>query len=169
MSRRTRRAMLTVHLTVSVGWIGAVLGYLTLAGAAATTSDSQVIQSAWIAMELVGWYAITPLAVTSLSTGIVMAAGTPWGILNHYWVVISLTLTTFAVAVLLLHMPHITATTNIAKAATDDTLQALESDLAHPTIGLLILLAVQVLNIYKPRGLTRIGQRRRNLAATRSS
>ena len=85
MSRRTRKAVLTFHLTVSVGWIGAVLGYLALTTAAATTSDSQVIRSAWIGMELVGWYAITPLAVTSLLTGIMMAAATPWGILNHYW------------------------------------------------------------------------------------
>lgn len=162
MSRRTRQAVLTVHLTVSVGWIGAVLGYLALAAAAASTSDSQTIRASWIGMELVGWYAITPLAVASLATGIIMAAATPWGLVNHYWVVISLTLTTFAVAVLIVHMPDVTATANVAKEATDAGVQTLGSDLAHPAIGLLVLLAVQVLNVYKPRGLTRIGQRRRD-------
>jgi hypothetical protein len=56
-------------------------------------------------------------------------------------------------------------TANIARSATDGRVQALGSDLAHPMLGLLVLLAVQVLNIYKPRGVTKVGQKRHNLAA----
>lgn len=160
MSRRTRRAMLSIHLTASVGWIGAVLGYLALAMTAATTSDAQVMRSAWMGMALVGWYVICPLALASLFTGILMAAGTPWGLFDHYWVVISLALTVVAVAVLLLHMPGVSATADIANTATDNRLLDLGSDLAHPTIGLLLLVGVQVLNLYKPRGLTRRGRQR---------
>lgn len=164
MSRRTRRAVLTIHLTVSIGWIGAVMAYIVLGVAVKTTSDTETIRSAWIAMELIGWYAIAPLALATLISGVTMAAGTPWGLLNHYWVTISLILTSFSVVVLLLHMPDVTATADIARAASGDQLLALGSDLAHPTIGLLVLVTIQVLNIYKPSGLTRIGQQRRSRA-----
>lgn len=161
MARRTRRAVLTVHLSVSIGWIGAVVAYLVLAVAAETAGVGATIRAAWIAMELIGWYAITPLAVASLSTGIIMAVGTPWGLFDHYWVVISLAFTSVAVVVLVLHMPDVTANADYAQAATDAELQALGGDFAHPAIGLVILIVVQTLNIYKPRGLTRRGHHQR--------
>lgn len=158
---RARKAVLAVHLTVSVGWIGAVVAYLALGVAAVTVTDDQTIRSAWIAMDIIGWDAIVPLAVASLLTGVVMALGTRWGLVRHYWVIISLILTVIAVAVLLLHMPDVTATTNLARTTTGDDLAALGGDLAHPAIGLAVLILVQILNIAKPRGLTRYGHQRR--------
>lgn len=169
MSRRVRRAVLTLHLSVSVGWIGAVIAYLALGLAARLGSSELTIRGAWIAMELVGWYVIVPLAVASLTTGILMAAGTPWGLFNHYWVVISLVFTSIAVLVLVLHMPDVSAAANVARTASLAELQQLGSDLAHPAIGLVILVVVQVLNIYKPRGLTAYGQRRIERLRTQSA
>lgn len=165
MSRRSRRAVLTLHLSVSVGWIGAVVAYLVLGVAAEASRSAATIRGAWIAMELLGWYAITPLAIASLSTGIIVALGTPWGLLDHYWVVVSLALTSIAVAILIVHMPDVSAKTDVARTATDEQLQLLGGDLAHPAIGLLVLIAVEVLNIYKPRGLTGRGHRRRSLTS----
>lgn len=165
MSPRLRKAMLAVHLTVSVGWIGGVVAYLVLGLAAVNTTDPQVIRSAWLAMELTGWYALVPLAVASLLTGTVMAAGTRWGLFRHYWVVISWILTSISVVVLVLHMPDVTATAAVARTAPTPDLAALGGDLGHPAIGLVILLVVQVLNLYKPRGLTRYGDRRQRSAA----
>lgn len=46
-----RKQALAVHLTVSVGWIGAVVAYLALAMAAATSVDGQTVRGAWVAME----------------------------------------------------------------------------------------------------------------------
>ena len=163
MSRRSRRVFLTLHLTVSVGWVGAVVAYLVLGVAADASRSAPTIRGAWIGMELLGWYAVIPIALASLSTGIIMAIGTPWGLLDHYWVVISLALTSIAVAVLIVHMPDVSATADIARTASDEKLRSLGGDLAHPAMGLLILIAVQVLNVYKPRGLTRRGHRRRTM------
>src|SRR6266487_7208905 len=99
-----RKFALTMHLLVSVGWIGVVVAYLALGVAAVTTQEAQTVRAAWIAMEVTGWYVIVPLALASLLSGLVMALGTPWGLFRHYWVLLSLVLTILATVVLLVHM-----------------------------------------------------------------
>jgi hypothetical protein len=161
MRSGVRKFALAAHLTFAVGWIGTVVAYLALGVAAVTSEDPQTMRGAWIAMELTGWYVIVPLAVASLLTGLIMALGTNWGLFQHYWVVFSLTLTAFCTFVLLLHMPTVSSTADLAREAEGARLESLGGDLAHPGIGLLVLLVIQVLNVYKPRGLTRYGQRKR--------
>jgi len=85
-----RRFMLTVHLLASIGWTGALAGFLVLAAAGAFVSDAIVVRSAYVAMDLVTWFAIVPLALAALLTGLVQALATPWGLLRHYWVVFKL-------------------------------------------------------------------------------
>jgi len=160
MGPRLRKLALSLHLTCSVGWIGAVLAYLALGGRAAISHDVQAIRSSWTGMELIGWYVIVPLALASLFTGLVMALGTKWGVFRYYWVLISFVLTLFAATVLLLHMPTVSATSELAGELEGDRLEELGGDLFHPGIGLLLLLAVQVLNLYKPPGMTPYGWRK---------
>jgi hypothetical protein len=160
LSPGARKFLLSVHLTVSVGWIGAVVAYLGLGTTVVRSDDPELIRSMWSAMEIVGWFVIVPLALASLLTGLLMAFGTKWGLFQHYWVTISFGLTVFAVVVLLVHMPSVTSTADLAQSAEGQALQALGGDLEHPSIGLAILIAVQVLNLYKPRGLTRYGWRK---------
>ena len=169
MSPGLRKLVLSVHLTFSVGWIGSVVAYLALAIAAMTSADNTTIRAAWIGMELMGWYAIVPLAVASFITGLVMALGTKWGLFRHYWVIFSLVLTAFALAVLLLHMPTVSSLTETARTADAEGLEALGNDLFHPAVGLVVLLAVQVLNLYKPKGMTRYGARKQREAARRTA
>jgi predicted integral membrane protein DUF2269 len=152
-----RKLALSAHLTFSVGWIGTVIAYLALGVTAANSEDVDTVRGAWMAMELVGWYVIVPLALASLLTGLVMALGTKWGLFRHYWVLISFVLTVFATIILLLHMPTVSSMAEIAREAEGARLDALGGDLGHPGIGLVVLLVVQVLNLYKPPGLTRYG------------
>lgn len=160
MTPGLRKFALSVHLTCSVGWIGAVIAYLALGVAAVTSQAAQTVRAGWIAMELIGWYAIVPLALVSLFTGLVMSLGTKWGLFRHYWTLISFGLTLFATVVLLLHMPAVSFMADLAQEADDAGLGGLGSDLLHPGVGLLVLLVIQVLNVYKPRGLTRYGWRK---------
>jgi hypothetical protein len=155
-----RKFALTAHLTCSVGWIGAVVAYLALGVSAATSQDPQVIRAAWIAMELTGWFVIVPLALAALLTGLVMSLITPWGLLRHYWVLIALVLTIVAAVVLLLHMPTVSSLADVARAADGAGLRRLGGDLSHPGLGLVVLLVITVLNVYKPRGMTRYGWRK---------
>ncbi len=116
MNQGLRKFSLTTHITLAVGWIGAVSAYLVLVAAALTSDDLLILRAAWIAMDLIGWGLIVPLALGSLLTGIVMAAGTPWGLFRHYWVLVSLVLTIVATAVLLEHMPTVST---FARAAAE--------------------------------------------------
>lgn len=155
-----RKFMLTVHVTCSVGWLGAIAAYIALNVPALTSQDPQTVRGAYLMMETVGWYALVPLAIGSLVTGIVQSLGTPWGLFRHYWVVLSLILTVFATVILLLHMGDIgTKAAQAADASTDPS--QLGGDLMHSVGGLLVLTVPLVLNIYKPRGMTRYGRRKR--------
>ncbi|MGH9890477.1 MAG: hypothetical protein ACREA0_00520 [bacterium] len=89
-----------------------------------------------------------------------MALGTKWGLFRHYWVIFSLVLTVIAAAVLVLHMPDVSSLADVARRAEGETLYALGGDLGHPAVGLAVLLVVQFLNLYKPQGMTRYGQRK---------
>ncbi|HEX2057518.1 MAG TPA: DUF2269 domain-containing protein [Actinomycetota bacterium] len=155
-----RKAVLSAHLAFSVGWIGAVVVYLCLGVAATATSNAEVIRAAWLSMDIAGWYVIVPLAAGSVVTGIVVALGSKWGLFRHYWVVISLATTSLCAVVLVLHMPTVTASADVARTASAVALEELGGDLFHPSLGLVLLLFVHVLNVYKPRGLTKYGWRK---------
>jgi hypothetical protein len=160
MPPAVRKLALIIHLTCSVGWVGAVVAYLALGVFAVRTSDPESVRVAWTAMEVTGWYAIVPLAIAALLTGIVISLGTPWGLFRHYWVLISLVLTVFCTVVLLLHMPSVSSTAAMVREMSGTDVSAHGGDLFHPGVGLVVVLAVMVLNVYKPRGLTPYGWRK---------
>jgi hypothetical protein len=160
MTPGIRKFALTAHLTCSVGWLGAVMAYLALVVAALISQESGTLQAVWIAMEVIGWYVIVPLALASLLTGLVMALGTQWGLFRHYWVLLSLLLTILATVVLLAHMQTVSDVARIAAETPSAAVNGLSSELVHAGVGMLVLLVIQVLNIYKPRGMTPYGWRK---------
>ena len=133
---------------------------------AVTSQEPQIVRAAWIAMEVTGWYVIVPLALAALLTGVVMSLGTPWGLFRHYWVLISLGLTVFSTVILLLHMPTVSTLAGMAQSADETELAGLGDDLLHPSIGLVVLLVITGLNVYKPRGLTPYGWRKQQQRRT---
>jgi hypothetical protein len=158
----SRKLALTAHVTTSVGWLGAAAAFLVLAIAGPTTGDPSLARGSYVAMGAVLTYAITPFAVGALLTGIVSALGTPWRLFNHYWVVIKLVLTTMALGVLLVQLAPIQtlAATAADPASSLDDFRGNLRPLVHSTGGVLVLLLIQLLGIYKPRGLTPNGRRR---------
>ena len=162
MTPGLRKFVLATHIISSVGFIGAALAYLGLGVSASTSEDAQTVRAAWIAMELTGWYVIVPLDLAALVTGLVMSLGTSWGLFRHYWVLITLVLTIFATIILLLHLPDVSSLAEVAREADGATLSRLGGDLFHAGGGLLVLLVITVLNVYKPRGLTPYGWRKQH-------
>jgi hypothetical protein len=162
MTPRLRKFALAAHITLSVGWIGAVAGYIALDVAAATSQDARTLRAAYLAMELIARYVIVPSAVASLLTGFLMSLGTKWGLFRHYWVSISLLLTVIATAVLLVETQTIGYYADVAADPTTsgEDLRALGNTLVHSVGGMVVLLVILALNVYKPRGMTRYGWRK---------
>lgn len=166
MTPGQRKFALTAHITFSVGWIGAVVAFLALVISALNSQDAQTLRGAWLALEWTGRFAIVPLALASLLTGLVMSLGTKWGLFRHYWTLISLVLTILATVVLLGNMRTVSVLAGIAAATDRADVSALRSglrgELLHAGVGLLLLLVIQVLNVYKPRGVTPYGWRKQH-------
>ena len=93
-----------------------------------------------------------------------MSLGTKWGLFRYYWVLISLLLTVVATVVLLMETQPIGYFADVAADPTTsgDDLRALGSTLSHSVGGTLVLLVILVLNVYKPRGMTRFGWRQQD-------
>lgn len=171
MSPGVRKLTLAVHLTLSIGWLGAVAGYMALDVAAATSDDGQTLRAAYLGMELIAPRVIVPLAIASLITGVIISLGTKWGLFRHYWVLISLVLTIVATGVLLIETRTITSYAHVARdpATSAEALRALGSTLVHSIGGTVVLLVILVLNIYKPRGMTAYGWRKQQGERTAAS
>jgi hypothetical protein len=159
MSPRLRKFVLTAHVATSVGWLGAVVAYIALDVAAVARQDVQTVRAASFAMELLVWYIIVPLALASVLVGIVNALGTSWGLFRHYWVVVKLLLTVVATVVLLVETQTIGSLADMAASGADP--RDLPGSLPHSIGGLVVLVITTILSVYKPRGITPYGWRKR--------
>lgn len=166
MAPLLRKISLTVHVTSSVGWFGATAGFLALAVTGVTSSDVQVVRAVYVATDVVAWFVVVPLSVTSLLTGLIHSLGTSWGLVRHYWILAKLGLNVLATIVLLLHTQLISDMADEVATATTRRLlgaelEEMRNQLVNIAIGgLVILLVAIVLAVFKPRGMTPYGQRK---------
>jgi hypothetical protein len=170
MTPGLRKFALTAHVSASIGWLGAVVAFLVLAVAGLTSQDAQTVRAAYLTMELIGWYALVPLALASLLTGLVQALGTTWGLFRHYWVLFKLLINLFATIVLLMYTQTLDHLARVA-AETSGDLSGLRSTspLLHAGLALLLLLVAATLAVYKPRGVTPYGRRKQREQSARAS
>jgi hypothetical protein len=162
MTPRMRLFVLTTHVTSSVGLLGAVTCFLALALIGMTSHDADLVRAIYVAMDLAAWVVIVPLAFASLFIGIIQSLGSRWGLFRHYWVVTKLLLTLLTVIVLMMQMEPIDF---LAREAADATLSSADWQVQlrlvlHAAGGLLVLVILTILSVYKPRGMTRYGLRR---------
>lgn len=159
-----RKLALAAHVTASLGWFGAVAAFLALAIVGLNSGDALKIRSAYIAMDVMTQAVIVPLCFASLLTGILQSLGTTWGLLRHYWVVAKLLLTVIATIVLMLHTRpiHFMARAASHAAVLGADLGKMRLQLvADSAAALVVLLVVTGLAVFKPRGMTRYGWRKR--------
>jgi hypothetical protein len=156
-----RKLALLAHLTLGVGWIGAVGAFVALAVIGVKSTDDGSVRASFVAMNLIARWVIVPFAIGALISGLVSALGTRWGLFRHYWVLIKLVLTVVALNVLVVQLAPIQALATLAAdaSATVVGLADAKRPLLHSVGGIAVLLIVQVLGIYKPKGMTRYGWR----------
>ena len=152
-----RKILLTAHVSSSVGWFGAVAGFLALAIVGLTSGNGSLAWGAYLAMDLTTWYVIVPLAVLSVLTGVISSLGTMWGLFRHYWVLVKLLITLVCSVILAIHMRPIEL---LAAAATrarsiDASLHSAQAMMVYASgAALAALLVLTALSVFKPRGLT---------------
>lgn len=163
MSPGLRKFVLTAHVTASIGWFGAVAVFLALSIAGLFSQNPQLVQASYLVMGLTTWFVIVPLALVSLLSGVISSLGTRWGLFRYYWVLIKLVITILASFILLIHTQPIDLLVGAVAKTTVPGANLYRTQLQMVIASgatLIVLFVLTVLSVYKPRGMTRYGQRK---------
>lgn len=157
LSPRWRKAILTLHVTVAVGWVGVEIAQLLLGLAGLTTDDPEVVRATRVVMEILGLELTVGIAWMTLLTGLLLAMATQWGLLKHYWIAVKLVIT----ATLMLDGHFLLQHWLRRQADLDTASESLGLQLViSMSIALVLLVAATALSVHKPWGRTRRGRRR---------
>ncbi|GCE07494.1 DUF2269 domain-containing protein [Dictyobacter aurantiacus] len=151
MTPRLRKCALTIHVILSVGWIGAVVSFLALVIAEMTSRDVAAARTATLAIELTVWWVIVPFSFTALGSGLISSLFTPWGLFRYYWVLVKFVINVFACFELLGYVRSLSTMAGISGY-----------DVLRGSAAILVLIVATVLSVYKPRGMTRYGWRKQH-------
>ena len=167
MTPRVRKLTITAHVAFSVGWLGAVVAFLVLSIFGLTRHDAEVVRGAYLSMDLISRFVIIPLSLAALTTGLLQALGTPWGLFRYYWIVVKFGLAIFMTFALLVHQFAVitVAAKRMSGAGTEAlfgaNLSSLKTELVRaPSLSILLLVVATTLGVYKPWGLTAYGRRK---------
>lgn len=160
LTRTQRRLLVTLHVALSVGWLGASMVMLTLAITAQASRPAGPARSAYWAMHLLADVLLIPLSLSVLLIGLAVAATSPWGLLRHRWVLVKLIATCAAVLLSLLALP---AMTRIAYQAATQQALAAERDagtrlIIASSVSVALYLSLTAISLLKPWGPTARGR-----------
>ncbi|QBI55744.1 hypothetical protein [Streptomonospora litoralis] len=88
-----RKAVLSVHVIASAGWLGVHAGVLTLLAAGLAAEGAARAGELYGAAATLAGTLVLPLSLLAPASGLLCALGTPWGLFRHYWVAAKLALT----------------------------------------------------------------------------
>jgi hypothetical protein len=167
LSRPARRALLVLHVVVSVGWLGLTLGLLVLGITGAATGSPETAAAVYRSMKIFGDWLVVPISLLSLTTGLVLSLGTPWGLARHHWVHVKfwLTLAATGASIFALRATIDAAATAVSRGS--GTAATAPSLVAAPSVALTLYVFMTAISVLKPWGLTTRGRRLRATAAAR--
>jgi hypothetical protein len=167
LRRPWRRALLTLHVITSVGWLGLDLGLLTLGITGLVTEDQETRRAAYLVMGVIGDVPLVPVSLGALLSGLALSLGTHWGLARHWWVLVKLVLTVaaFTATILALRGTIGEAVALVAGVPTDamaavDLGEVGVALVIAPSVALTIYTTATVLSVFKPWGRTPYGRRR---------
>lgn len=171
--QRLRKVVLTIHVAISVGWLGLVTGMFAMSLAGATTDSAEQQAAMYGTMSMLDEIFLGMTSMFALLSGIVVAAGTKWGLLQRRWVAVKF-FTTMGVMLLgfaVIHQLILRANELVAQGAPVrggelDTVGWAMSGAAG--LAVVSLIFMTTVSTYKPWGPTRRGRRPSAPAARRS-
>jgi hypothetical protein len=153
LPRRARAALLTIHVAVSVGWLGLDGALVALEVTGLSAGDPVVQGGIAAAMGTLASWVLIPVVCTSLVSGLVLALSTPWGLVRHWWVLakcgIAVALTATGLLLMLPRLDQI-----VAGEGEPVQMQTLFAR----SLALVLLLAATGLSVVKPWGKTPHGR-----------
>jgi hypothetical protein len=156
LSPAVRKLTLTVHVAAGVGWLGVHAVLILLAATGLTTGDETLLDAVYVTAGEVVWL-VFPFAAISLASGLVLALGTPWGLIRHVWVTAKL-----VINVAMLAVSGAVLSRFVEEAADRARDGVAVGDLGPrilvgSTAGFVLLVVATALSVYRPRG--RMGRR----------
>jgi hypothetical protein len=94
MPPHARKLILLIHVTASAGWAGVEACLLVLCLSGLHAGGGRSVVSAYGAAGQIGTALCLPACLIALLSGLLLAVGTPWGLLRYYWVTVKFILTT---------------------------------------------------------------------------
>lgn len=159
LGRRTRQAVLVLHIVSAVGWIGVDLALLPLALTGLLSDEGTTVAAAYRAVALLVPWTVPALSVAILGTGVLLGLGTKWGLVRYRWVLVKLAISLALTALVFVALLPGVLALEVPSGATGDEVRAALEDPAlflYPPIvsGSALTLAV-VLSVVKPWGRVR--------------
>ena len=143
-----RKLLLTVHVATAVSVLGTDLVLLVLGISSVRAADPQTV---YPAADLIATWALAPLAILALGSGVLLGLLTRWGLFRYWWVTIKLALTTILTGIILFVLvPGLGARADDANAARAFTAAERPPLALAPAAGGALLVLMVVLAIYKP-------------------
>jgi len=154
-----RKLLLTIHVIVSVGLIGADSFLVVLGLTGLWSGVPELVRASYLAMELLVDVILLPGTVAALATGVLLALGTPWGLTRYHWVLAKFVLTIAVLtALILLLRPRVQeAAAHALGMSSADLVATGIGEVAaaatiRPLIAMAVLLTIVILAMYKPWG-----------------
>src|SRR5690606_12416850 len=85
-SKNVRDLLVWLHAVTSVAWMSQALALLALLLTGLNTSDPGIRLSAYTMAEVLDEGVLLHLANTSIFSGLMLSALTPWGYFRYWWV-----------------------------------------------------------------------------------
>ena len=142
--RRARHALLTAHITISVGLLGDSAGFLAVAIRAARAGQAAATLEMVKVLKMFAWTFGVPLSFGALLSGLTLGLGTRWGVFRYPWVITKMLL---IVSVILVGALIIGPALAAALQRGVDTTARL---IAAAAYDVLALAAATTLSVFKP-------------------
>ncbi len=154
LSRRARAVVLTVHVVMSVGWLG-IDGALVALEVTGLSSVHPAVRAGTAASTaVIACWLLVPVVFFALASGLILGLSTPWGLARHWWVLakcgIAAVLTAAGLVFLVPALPQI---------LTGGGEPAGMRTLIGRSVALVLLFAATGLSVVKPWGKTPYGRR----------
>lgn len=166
LTPRARKWILVLHVVSAVGWLGINFADFALAVTGLTTTDPALQHAMLRALVVVGDTLLIPISLLALTTGLVLALGTQWGLLRYRWVVVKLILTSIAVLLIpFALLPELNNMNDLASALPADELldtsEHVWGVLSAAVVSTSMYVTNVIMSVIKPGGRTQRGERLR--------